>query len=45
MPDSMAVTRAKALAVDPNWKPPEPPYFLSRAQPMPVLPRDSLSTV
>jgi len=31
MPDSMAVTSAKALAVEPNWKPPEPPYFLSRA--------------
>src|SRR6478735_12108593 len=31
-PDSMAATRANALAVEPYWNPPEPPYCLSRAQ-------------
>src|SRR6478735_8391681 len=33
-----------ALAVEPNWNPPDPPYFLSRAQLIPVSPPASLVT-
>ena len=43
MPDLSACATANILAVEPNAKPPEPPYCLSTAQFTSVLPRDGVT--